>query len=440
MKKIFFTILLLTSVLIGCGTSPASHAEATAGNETVIQDNRATSPAIEVTESTKVQKPESITEEIAESDIIDKGYLYENTIGDSLYFVVVTNNGKTPIEVSGNGTAMDASGKVIGADDLSIDVIGPGETSIGYYYFDGVTGINTVDYNLSYKPSRYFYPVLGNLSVVQNLNDQNLTVTITNNGKTAAQFVEAYALFFDSNGKVIRYDSTYITDMDSEIKPGATLSKQLDCYSGYDHVELYLTGRSDGKQAEDVSSGKGNSSVDDILETTEYMYENSIGDSLYFVVVKNISSDAYEVGGNATAKDESGNIIGAANFSIDVLGAGETSIGYFYFDSVKNIASVEYQLTTGSAYCMPILKDLSVEQTINNKNVIITITNKGKETAEFVEAYALFFDANNKIINYDSTYVVDNDSQIKPGAKLSGQLDSYQNFDHVEVYLTGRRY
>ena len=54
------------------------------------------------------------------------------------------------------------------------------------------------------------------------------------------------ALFLDSAGKVVRYDSTYIVDGDSEIKPGATLSKQLDTYEAFDTVEVYLTGRRGG--------------------------------------------------------------------------------------------------------------------------------------------------------------------------------------------------
>lgn len=437
MKKCIIAVLVLALSLVGCGSSQAAQTPATAANETVVKDNR-TSDLTEGEENPATEeKAEPIT--INDSDFSSKGYLYENTIGDSLYFVVVTNNGKAAVSVGGNGTAKDSSGNIIGADDLSIDVIGPGETSIGHFYFDGVAGIDTVDYQLNYSESKYYYPVIGNLTVEQNLNDENLTVTVTNNGKTKAQFVEAYALFFDANNNVIRYDSTYITDNNSEIKPGATLSSQLDCYNGYDHVEMYLTGRSDGKEFDNVVTAGESESASNFLETSEYLYENSIGDSLYFVVVKNTSDEAYEIGGNATAKDSAGNTIGADDFSIDVLGAGETSIGYFYFDGVKNVASVDYSLTTGKSYYEPVMSDLSVEQNINNKNVVITVTNNGTKAAKFVEAYAIFLDANNNVVKYDSTYITDNDSEIKSGATLSAQLDSYESFDHVEVYLTGRR-
>ena len=45
---------------------------------------------------------------------------------------------------------------------------------------------------------------------------------------------------------------------------------------------------------------------------------------------------------------------------------------------------------------------------------------------------------NNNIIETASSYVVDDDSEIKPGKTLVEQLDAYGSFDHMEVYLTGR--
>lgn len=70
-----------------------------------------------------------------------------------------------------------------------------------------------------------------------------MTVTVTNNGTYPAQFVEAYALFFDSNSNVVYSNSGYVTDNDSEIKPGATLSEQIDAYKSFDSVKVYFTGR-----------------------------------------------------------------------------------------------------------------------------------------------------------------------------------------------------
>lgn len=183
------------------------------------------------------------SDNVSDEDFAKKEYLYENTIGDSLYFVVITNNSNTNISVSANATAKDVNGNPIGADNMTIDIIGAGETAIGYFYFDSVTGIDKVEYKTTYNKNVYYSPVVNNLSVEQTINDKNVILQVTNNGEKEAKFVEAYVLFMDSENNVIRYDSTYIIDNDSEIKPNETVSVQLDSYKEYDHVEIYFTGR-----------------------------------------------------------------------------------------------------------------------------------------------------------------------------------------------------
>lgn len=167
----FFAALLAMAFLTGCGSSNQAAAstqapvEASQGfqqQSSTIVDNR--------------KKSEDTAASFTEADFSTKEYLYENSIGDSLYYVIVTNNSRATVEVSGNATAKDGSGNAIGAGKMSIDVLGPGETSIGYFYFDSVSNISSVDYLLSYSPVRYYKPVISNLSVNQVLNDQNVTV------------------------------------------------------------------------------------------------------------------------------------------------------------------------------------------------------------------------------------------------------------------------
>ncbi len=448
----FFLVLLVISLLVGCGSSgtvnsssntdsakqeenlsatpnPTDTPEASPSNDSGnVIDNRKNNAGNN--NSSDSQQDASVTDK----DFDVTGYLWENSIGDSLYFLAVKNNSGVSVKISANGIAKDAGGNMIGAADSSIDVLGPGEESICYFYFDSVSGIDTVEYSLDYSTATWYYPIVSNLDVKQTLNDKNVTLSVTNNGNTCAQFVEAYALFFDANNKVISYDSTYVTDSDSEIKPGKTINSQLDSYGAYDHVAVYFTGRSDGSTV-DLSQY---ASSDDFL-IDEYLYSNSIGDSLYFLVITNNSNQSVGISANGTAKDANGNTIGADDLEIDVLGPGEQSIGYFYFDGVRNLASVDYSIdySTNISYT-PVLANLDVQQTINNKNVIVSVTNNGSTSAEFVEAYALFFDASGKVVGYESAYVTDDDSEIKSGKTITKQLDAYNAFDTVKVFLTGR--
>lgn len=403
-----------------------------------VKDNRADADSKDVSAKTNDNSDaeQSATSATAGDEEFEKtGYLYENSIGDTLYFYIVKNNSKAAVMVDGNAIAYDSSGNSIGADQAEIEILGPGETSLMYFYFDSVKGIDKVECSLSYDTTPYYMPVVNSIRMEQTMNDKNLTVVATNEGNLSAQFVEAYALFFDSSNKLISYDSAYITDGDSELKPGATMSAQLDAYNGFDHVECYLIGRSNGQSTSSTSEVS-----DSDFAVKEYSYVNSIGDTKYYLVIKNNCSKTVGIDANMTAYDSGENVIGAANSSIDVLGPGEETIASFYFDSVTGIDHVDYTLGYNtSPYYESGLADLEIVHNINPKNVVVSVTNNGSEPSKFLEAYALFFDSSGILISADSTYITDNDSELKPGATLSKQIDSYNPFDSVEVYLVGRR-
>lgn len=156
----------------------------------------------------------------------------------------MTNNSEYDVGFAANGVAFDDNGNTIGADDASIDILGAGQTSICCFYFDSVPDIDHVDYTCSYETDTYYTDVIHNLSSRITINDANVVVSVTNEGAEEAEFVQAYALFLDGQGNIVDQDNTYVTDNDSEIKPGATITKQLAVYGkAFETVEVYFTGR-----------------------------------------------------------------------------------------------------------------------------------------------------------------------------------------------------
>lgn len=371
-----------------------------------------------------------------DQDFSITGYLYENSLGDSLYFITIKNNSKTTVTVNGNATALDKTKRPIGADSMEIDVLGPGETSIGYFYFDNVTGIDSVDYKMSYKTASYYKPVIANLSTKHTANGNNVTVSVTNNGVIDAQFVEAYALFFDASDNLLYYDSKYVGDNDSEIKPGATISAQLSTYGkAYDHVRVFYTGRSNGK-----STPTTNLVSDGDFSVREYKYE-SLDSTIWFLIVTNHSQYDVSIKANSVAYDKSGKSVGAGSATIDVIGAGQTSICCFYYMDVVGIDHIDYQMFYDTnLYYSDVIHSLTVNSTPNRENVTVSITNNGSKPAEFVEAYALFFDSDHNVVSYDTAYFTDSDYELKSGATITEQLNAYDNYSTVSVYLVGRHY
>lgn len=171
----------------------------------------------------------------------------------------------------------------------------------------------------------------------------------------------------------------------------------------------------------------------------EYHYINSIGAAQYFLIVKNNSSETIEVNVNATAKDSDGNLIGAKQSSEEAIPSGyEVCIGC-YFSDAKNAESFECTLDAKKdSYHDSAIQDLSFEESRTDKKVIISCTNNGEDAAKFVEATALFF-LNGELVYSDSTYITDDDSEIKPGATIIKEMTSYEEYDDVKIYLSGRK-
>lgn len=389
----------------------------------------------EIRNTTTLQESTTVSDNEVDVDVDIKEYLYENSVGNTFCLLALTNKSQLTIEIYGSGAAKDANGKTLATADFKINVLGPAETSLGFLYFDKTADVDHVDYQLDYYTQEIYEPVLSNLSIIENENPLNVTLQITNDGEISAEFVEAHAIFMDKNDNVVAYASHYVLDSDNEIKPGKTLSVQLDAYTEYDYVDVYLEGRCIGKE----SIGIDNNVAESNFDITTYLYESPVGSSEYFIIATNNSDENVVINGNAAAIDAAGKAIGAANMTIDVLAPGETSIGYFYFFDVAGIADVDYQLSFKTdPYFSPVLSALSFEEEINDDSVVVSVTNNGDGPADYVAAHVLFFDADHNVVSYDNSFTVDKDYELKPGETVSAQIYTFSIFDHVEVYLTGR--
>lgn len=190
-----------------------------------------------VDEDTYVDEEQNLDVEILEE------YTYSDGLGWYTYhFMVIRNNSEVTVDVSTSSLAYKQDGTLISVDDASFDALGAGCTSVIYEAFDTESVVSYYETELTVSKSKYYESVIQDLSYKQNDIENGAIFQVTNNGSESARFVKGYVLFFDGE-KLVDYDSTYFTDDDSELKPGATISKQMTSYKDFDRVEFYLTGR-----------------------------------------------------------------------------------------------------------------------------------------------------------------------------------------------------
>lgn len=212
------------------------------GKVTAVKDGRCT---IKAKAGKKVLKCKV---KVNRTDFTDKiEIVSEYTLPDSIgwytyHFMVVKNNSDETVDISTSSLAYSTDGKMVGADDGDFNALGAGCTSLMYESFDTDKEIGRFETTLKATKSEYYKSVIQDLDYVQNDIEGGAIFQVTNNGDEAAEFVEGHALFF-SGDKIVDFAHAYFTDDDYELKPGKTISKQLDCYEDFDRIEFYLDGR-----------------------------------------------------------------------------------------------------------------------------------------------------------------------------------------------------
>lgn len=171
------------------------------------------------------------------------------------------------------------------------------------------------------------------------------------------------------------------------------------------------------------------------LEKTEYIFKT---DHYYFsaIVIKNSSPFDLEIQINATFYNDKGEIVGTRNDSDYAFESGyETA---YVFSNDEEFATVQYYLQVNeNNYYECVMSSLSYEVSTTKNKAIISVTNKGDKPAQFVKYIALFF-KDDKVIYYGWGYCIDNENEIKPGATQRAEVNAYQKYDTVKVYLSGR--
>ena len=179
----------------------------------------------------------------------------------------------------------------------------------------------------------------------------------------------------------------------------------------------------------------------DYLVTKEYTWK-SWGTSYWGIAIKNTSGESGSFSVQILLYDRQNNIVGVKNEEISTLDDGYES--FVYIADSEPFDHVEYTVEFEKAGPFSFLKDahpyLDLSVTKAGQKAILSVTNNGKETASFVEYYAVFLDKKGEVVSFDWGFVGDASSEIKPGKTAMEESNAYSSYDTVDVYLGGYIY
>ncbi len=176
---------------------------------------------------------------------------------------------------------------------------------------------------------------------------------------------------------------------------------------------------------------------DSVTVVAEYTLPDSFGwYTRHYYVVRNDGNVAVDVSTNTVAYDADGNVVSSADGTLSALAPGCVALFYEAFETDAEVSSYDPVFSVRETYYIPVMQDLSIERTDIKGGAVVKVTNNGEIDAEFVELTALFF-MDGKLVDTDYTYCTNDDNIIPPGQTISAQLDSYEEFDTMEIYMSG---
>ena len=152
-------------------------------------------------------------------------------------------------------------------------------------------------------------------------------------------------------------------------------------------------------------------------------------------IIKNNSDYFLDLTVDPTFHNKNGEIVGVSKFSINIEPGQEKVVS---MDNDIDFETISYNFKAKdiSDLYVPILNNLKYEYNIIGEKVIISATNTGDTSILFPQADVIFFKGKQPIL-YSSCFIMDNDSELKPKETEMNEVDCYEDFDSVKIFMDG---
>lgn len=171
-----------------------------------------------------------------------KEYYYK-TSWYNYYIFVLKNTSGYDAEISCDVVFYDENDNMVGVSNGSERACENGYET--YWSFSNDIEFDHATVEIKMSKETWYKGGQSSIELSTNIVGNKAIITAKNTGKKAVEFVEYHILFLDDNGNVVSTGWGYLTDSDSEIKPGAQEMREESYSKGFADVRVYAMGRID---------------------------------------------------------------------------------------------------------------------------------------------------------------------------------------------------
>jgi hypothetical protein len=98
-----------------------------------------------------------------------------------------------------------------------------------------------IDYTLEFVPDTRDQGLQSILELSTGIRGNTAIITAKNTGDKPIALLEYYLLFLDEDGNAVACDYDFWGDDDGELKPGVTMTREVECPLSFVSLEFYAT-------------------------------------------------------------------------------------------------------------------------------------------------------------------------------------------------------
>ncbi len=179
------------------------------------------------------------------------------------------------------------------------------------------------------------------------------------------------------------------------------------------------------------------------IEDIEVLFDYTMADwdsATRYLIVQNNTDETLDVSVYTLAYDAEGEMIASAESETETVAPGCTTVIYSVLETEENVKIDSYdsvwRVLPGMVSAETLQEVWYNADIVDENTAEIQVTNHGEEAVKYPKGYILFLN-DGKPVDCSVAFFMDQDFELKGDAKVCETVTSEEEFDSVEVFLTG---